>query len=114
MYQPQGLFSLHTAEASLPVPCGFNRNVPSKNPYSKDFRPDVRVQIFNLMDIYDKRIMRMSEDYEYRLGPSEVTIVAHAAEEIKRVRVFLQRCPEAEVRTEDTTGMLQSAGRLHA
>ena len=70
--------------------------------------PEVRVQILNLMDIYDKKTTKTSGKYEYRLGSSEVTIVAHSSEEIKRVRVYVQRCPEAAVRTHDTTGTLSN------
>lgn len=58
----------------------------------------------NLMDTYDKRTKKMSGKYEYRLGSSEVTIVARASDEIKRVKVYVQRCPEAAFITQDTVG----------
>ena len=76
----------------------------SKDPPPKHLQPEVRVQIMNLMDTYDKRTKKLSGKYEYRLGSSEVTIVARASDEIKRVRVYVQRCPEAAVRTQDTVG----------
>ena len=84
----------------------------SKPPYLKDHGPEIRVQILNLMDVYDKKATKTSGKYEYRLGCSEVTIVARAAEEIKRLRVYVQRCPEAAVTTHDTTGMFDSECRL--
>ena len=76
----------------------------SKDPPPKHLQPEVGVQIMNLMDTYDKRTKKLSGKYEYRLGSSEVTIVARASDEIKRVRVYVQRCPEAAVRTQDTVG----------
>lgn len=78
----------------------------SKDPYPKHLRPEVGVQIMNLMDTYDKRTKKLSGKYEYRLGSSEVTIVARASDEIKRVKVYVQRCPEAAIRTQDTVGKL--------
>jgi len=83
----------------------------SKDPPPKDLQPEVGVQIMNLMDTYDKRTKKLSGKYEYRLGSSEVTIVARASDEIKRVRVYVQRCPEAAVRTQDTVG--KSTSKAH-
>ena len=82
----------------------------SKDPPPKHLQPEVGVQIMNLMDTYDKRTKKLSGKYEYRLGSSEVTIVARASDEIKRVRVYVQRCPEAAVRTQDTVGKSTSKG----
>lgn len=80
----------------------------SKDHDPKHLQPEVGVQIMNLMDTYDKRTKKLSGKYEYRLGSSEVTIVARASDEIKRVRVYVQRCPEAAIRTQDTAGKLTS------
>lgn len=85
-------------------------DVLSKDPHQKHLRPEVEVQITNLMDTYDKRTKKSSGKYEYRLGSSEVTIVAHASDEIKRVRVYVQRCPEAAIRTHDTLGKFYNTG----
>ncbi|XP_022793907.1 uncharacterized protein LOC111332745 isoform X4 [Stylophora pistillata] len=61
----------------------------------------------NLMDTYDKKTKKCSGKYEYGLGSSEVTIVARASDEIKRVRVYVQRCPDAAIRIHDTTGPVE-------
>lgn len=95
---------LPTADQSPPTSCGAKLEVLSKDPYPKHLRPEVGVQIMNLMDTYDKRTKKMSGKYEYRLGSSEVTIVARASDEIKRVKVYVQRCPEAAIITQDTVG----------
>ncbi|CAH3021667.1 unnamed protein product [Porites evermanni] len=89
------------------VSCGARMDELSTHHCSTSQGPEVRVQILNLMDIYDKKTTKTSGKYEYRLGSSEVTIVAHSSEEIKRVRVYVQRCPEATVRTHDTTGPVE-------
>ena len=99
-------FFLQTAEPRLSGPCDSKTDVLLNDPYTKDLQSKVRVQILNLMDMYDKRTVKTSGKYEYRLGWSEVTIVARASKEIKRVRVYVQRCPEAAARTNDTTGTL--------
>lgn len=78
----------------------------SKDSPPKQSQPEVGVQIMNLMDTYDKRTKKLSGKYEHRLGPTEVTIVARATDEIKRVRVYVQRCPEAVIKTHDTVGKL--------
>ncbi|XP_020603130.1 uncharacterized protein LOC110042126 isoform X3 [Orbicella faveolata] len=94
------------ADQSFPSSCGAKMEGLSKDPPPKDLQPEVGVQIMNLMDTYDKRTKKLSGKYEYRLGSSEVTIVARASDEIKRVRVYVQRCPEAAVRTQDTVGVV--------
>jgi len=95
------------ADQSFPSSCGAKMEGLSKDPPPKDLQPEVGVQIMNLMDTYDKRTKKLSGKYEYRLGSSEVTIVARASDEIKRVRVYVQRCPEAAVRTQDTVGPVE-------
>ncbi|XP_078376349.1 uncharacterized protein LOC144659724 [Oculina patagonica] len=100
------------ADQSFPASCGAKVEVLSKDPYPKHLRPEVGVQIMNLMDTYDKRTKKLSGKYEYRLGSSEVTIVARASDEIKRVKVYVQRCPEAAIRTQDTVGPVELQVRL--
>ena len=111
-YEPSSFF-LQTAEPRFSGPCGSKTDVLLNDPYTKDLQPEVRVQILNLMDMYDKRTVKTSGKYEYRLGWSEVTIVARASKEIKRVRVYVQRCPEAAARTNDTTGTLLNFTSTH-
>ena len=79
---------------------------PSKDLTPKHSQPEVGVQIMNLMDTYDKKTKKLSGKYEYRLGSTEVTIVARASDEIERVRVYVQRCPDAVIRAQDTAGKL--------
>lgn len=95
------------ADQSFPSSCGVKMDGQSKDPPPKHLQPEVGVQIMNLMDTYDKRTKKLSGKYEYRLGSSEVTIVARASDEIKRVRVYVQRCPEAAVRTQDSVGPVE-------
>lgn len=74
------------------------------DPYdADDSRPEVRVQILNLIEnIATKSV----GDYDSRVGSSEVTIIARAEEEIKRIRVYIQPCPETTTRSPDATGKL--------
>ena len=59
----------------------------------------------NLVDDYDNRTTKSAGRlYGYRMGSAEVTIVARAEEEIKRIRVYIQPCPETTAKTADTTG----------
>lgn len=95
------------ADHSFLPPCGAKTNLSSKGHQPKYARPEVEVQIMNLMDTYDKKTKKCSGKYEYGLGSSEVTIVARASDEIKRVRVYVQRCPDAAIRTHDTTGPVE-------
>lgn len=105
-------FLFPTVDHSLPPSCGAKTDMPSKGHHPKHSRPEVGVQIMNLMDTYDKRTKKSSGKYEYGLGSSEVTIVARASDEIKRVRVYVQRCPDAAIRTHDTTGACHWTGTL--
>lgn len=106
------MFTLKAVAPSNTVSCGARMDELSTHHCSTSQGPEVRVQILNLMDIYDKKTTKTSGKYEYRLGSSEVTIVAHSSEEIKRVRVYVQRCPEAAVRTHDTTGTFSNQDRF--
>ena len=65
---------------------------------------EMEVQIMDLKDVYDKKTRRTSEGLEYRLEDSEVTAVLQASQEINCVRAYVQRCPEAAIRTHDTIG----------
>ena len=105
-------FPFSTADHSFLPPCGAKTNLSSKGHQPKYARPEVEVQIMNLMDTYDKKTKKCSGKYEYGLGSSEVTIVARASDEIKRVRVYVQRCPDAAIRTHDTTGSFLNRVKL--
>ena len=65
---------------------------------------EMEVQILDLKDVYDKKTRRTFQGLEYRLEDSEVTVVLQASDEISSVRAFVQRCPEAAIRTHDTIG----------
>ncbi|KAK2551901.1 hypothetical protein P5673_027148 [Acropora cervicornis] len=68
---------------------------------------EMEVQIMDLKDVYDKKTRRTSEGLEYRLEDSEVTAVLQASQEINCVRAYVQRCPEAAIRTHDTIGPVE-------
>lgn len=65
---------------------------------------ELEVQIMNLKDVYDKKTRRTLEGLEYRLEDSEVTIMLKATDVITGVQAYVQRCPEAAIRTHDTLG----------
>lgn len=65
---------------------------------------DVEVQIRNLKDLYHKTTRKTPSGFEYRLGDSTVTIEATASIQIQNLQVYLQRCPEAAIKTHDTVG----------
>ena len=74
------------------------------DPYgADDSRPKVRVQILNLIE---NKATKSVGDYGSRVGSSDVTIIARAEEEIKRIHVYIQPCPETTTRSPDTTGKL--------
>ena len=82
---------------------------PSEEVFLEDNRPEtlgpgVEVQILNLMDSYDKRTKKVCGKCEYRLATSEVTMMIRANDEIRKIRVHVQRCRQAAVRTHDTIG----------
>lgn len=68
---------------------------------------ELEVQIMNLKDVYDKKTRRTLEGLEYRLEDSEVTIMLKATDVITGVRAYVQRCPEAAIRTHDTLGPVE-------
>ncbi|XP_068741084.1 uncharacterized protein [Montipora capricornis] len=68
---------------------------------------EMEVQILDLKDVYDKKTRRTLQGLEYRLEDSEVTVVLQASDEISSVRAFVQRCPEAAIRTHDTIGPVE-------
>lgn len=68
---------------------------------------EMEVQILDLKDVYDKKTRRTFQGLEYRLEDSEVTVVLQASDEISSVRAFVQRCPEAAIRTHDTIGPVE-------
>lgn len=101
------------AETRFPGTSGATTEVLSTvDPCAEHTRPEVRVEVLNLMDIYDKKTFKSSGKYEHRTESSEVTIVARAAEEIKKVRVYVQRCPETTQRAHDTTGLVELRVKL--
>ena len=67
---------------------------------------EVEVQIIDLKDAYNKTMKRTRQGLEYPLEDSEVTVVMQASEEITCVRAYIQRCPEAAIKTHDTIGRL--------
>ena len=72
---------------------------------SNDFpEVEIEVQIMGLKAIYNKKTKKTPKGSENRLEDSEVTVVMQASEEITCVRVYIQRCPEAAIKTHDTIG----------
>ena len=65
---------------------------------------EVEVQIIDLKDAYNKTTKRTRQGLEYPLEDSKVTVVMQASEEITCVRAYIQRCPEAAIKTHDTIG----------
>lgn len=65
---------------------------------------DVEVQIIGLKDIYNKKTRKTLKGSENRLEDSEVTVVVQATENITCLRAYIQRCPEAAIKTHDTIG----------
>ena len=68
---------------------------------------DVEVQIWNLRDVYDKRTKKTPNGFEYRLEHTNVTIDARASIQLQSLQVYVQRCPEAAIKTHDTIGKLK-------
>ena len=64
----------------------------------------IEVQIMDLKDVYNKKVKKTLKGLEYPLEDSKVTVVMQASDEITNVRAYTQRCPEAAIRTHDTTG----------
>ena len=67
---------------------------------------ETEVLIMDLKEVYDKRTKKTKNGLEYRLEDSEVTIVLRASEQIRHIRVYVQRCAEAAIKTHDTIGEL--------
>ena len=68
---------------------------------------EVKVQIKDLKDVYNKKKIRCTvKGSEYRLQDSKVTVIIQASENITNVSAYTQRCAEAAIRTHDTIGRL--------
>ena len=65
---------------------------------------EIEVQIMGMKDTYNKKTKKTPKGSENRLEDSEVTVVMQASDEITCVRAYIQRCPEAAIRTHDTIG----------
>lgn len=80
------------------------------DPYdADDSGPEVRVQILNLKE---NKSTKSVGDYDSQVGSSEVTIIVRAEEEIKRIRVYIQPCPETTTRSPDATGPVELRAHL--
>ncbi|XP_068694132.1 uncharacterized protein [Montipora foliosa] len=103
------------AESVLSESCGATTEDLIDSRATGDPGPEVKVQIMNLVDDYDNRTTKSAGRlYGYRMGSAEVTIVARAEEEIKRIRVYIQPCPETTAKTADTTGPAELRANLHS
>ena len=71
---------------------------------SSNIEDEIEVQIIGLKDIYNKKTRKTIEGPENRLEDSEVTVAIYPSEKITCVRAYVQRCPEAAIKTHDTIG----------
>ena len=67
---------------------------------------NVVVQITDLKDIYDKNQKKTLTGSEQRIVDSKVNMILSTSEQVRCVKVFVQRCPEAATKTNDTIGKL--------
>lgn len=64
----------------------------------------VVVQITDLKEIYDKNQKKTLTGSEQRIVDSKVNMIVSASTQIKNIKIYVQRCPEAASKTNDTIG----------
>lgn len=66
--------------------------------------PDIRVELFDLKDVYDKVQTKVPRISEQRIAKGWVNGVAWSAGQINSITVLVRRTPEAAARVNDTVG----------
>ena len=67
---------------------------------------DAEVIPKNLKEIYDKNQRKTLTGSEQRISKARIDMVATATAEIRRIKVYVQRCPESTRKTGDSVGEL--------
>ena len=70
------------------------------NPPGRHFQ----VQFWNLKDVYEKKARKTFRGPSYKFEDSVVMIEATSSRDLRSLRVYVQRCPEAAMKTHDTLG----------
>ena len=65
---------------------------------------DAEVVLKNLKDVYDKNQKKTLTGSEQRITYARIDMVATATAEIRRIKVYVQRCPESIRKTGDNIG----------
>lgn len=69
--------------------------------------PDIRVELFDLKDVYDKVQTKVPGISEQRIAKGWVNGVAWSAGQINSITVLVRRTPEAAARVNDTVGSVE-------
>ena len=81
-------------------------SIPGQESSNKVSEVEVRIELIDLKDVYNKKTKKTDKGLKYCLEDSEVTVVAQTSDEITSIHAYTQRCVEAAIRTHDTVGRI--------